>query len=76
MMEKTQSLNVIDKIKELMNDNERNTDLTTELIVHFYQSASDSEKDIINKICLCLTGIQFDTILQRTGIQSYPDNRH
>lgn len=70
-MKKSDSVNVIDKIKELMNNNEKNTDLTTDLIIHYYQSANKSEQDVINKICVCLTGIQFDTILQRSDIQSY-----
>ena len=62
-----QSMNVIKIIRELTM-NQRNTDLTSDLLVHIYQSANLSEKKIINKMCVCLTGIQFDTVLKRAGI--------
>ena len=62
-------MNVIDSFKESMIKNVKNTDLTSDLIVHYYQSASKEEKELINNICMCLTGIQFDTILLRAGIE-------
>ncbi len=65
-------MNVIEMIRELTNDNQKNIDLTSDLLVNIYQSASADEQKIINKICMCLTGIQFNTILLRAGIQLKP----
>lgn len=64
-----QSMDVIEKIKELIDNNSKDTDLTSEVIIDVYSSASLGEKEIINKFIMCLTGIQFDTILKRLGIQ-------
>ena len=61
--------NVIQVIKRLIKENDKNIDLTSDLLVHYYQSASIEEKKIINKVCMCLTGSHFDIILTRAGIQ-------
>ncbi len=62
-------MNVIEIIRKLTDENEKNIDLTSDLLVHIYQSASVEEQKMINKICVCLTGVQFDTVLIRAGIE-------
>ncbi len=62
-------MNVIEIIKDLTSKNKNNMDLTGDLLVHIYQTASISEQKMINKICVCITGVQFDTVLIRAGIQ-------
>lgn len=62
-------MNVIGIIRELTNKNNKNTDLTSDLLVHMYQSALGDEQKLINKICVCITGVQFETILKRAGIE-------
>ncbi len=67
--EKYQSMNVIEIMKELTGKHEKDIDLTSDLLVHIYQSASIDEQKLINKMCVCLTGVQFDTVLTRAGIE-------
>ena len=62
-------MNVIEIIRELTDKNEKNDDLTSDLLVDIYQSASIAQQKIINEMCVCLTGIQFETVLTRAGIQ-------
>ena len=62
-------MNVIEVIKELTSKNNKDIDITSDLLVHLYLTASIQEQKLINNICVCLTGIQFDTILLRAGIE-------
>lgn len=59
-------MNLIDAITELINNkSKRDNDLTSDLLLNIYQSGNKEQKEIINKMCVCLTDIQFDTILKR-----------
>ena len=62
-------MDVIPYIKDLMENNQKNNDLTSELLLNIYHSANTAEQDIINKMCKCLCGVSFDTILKRLDIQ-------
>ena len=66
---KYKSMNVIELIKTKMIENDKNTDLTSDLLVHIYQSASIDEQNIINKMCECLTHVKFESVLKRAGIE-------
>ena len=62
-------MNVIEVITDLIKKNQKENDLTSELIVHVYQCATPQEQDKINEIITCLTGFPFVTILKRSDIQ-------
>ena len=62
-------MNVIEIISELANKNSASTDLTSDLLIHMYESGSKDEQKLINKICVCVTGVQFDTVLIKAGIE-------
>lgn len=58
-------MNLIETIHELIKNKPTNdSDLISDLLLHIYESASIDEQKIINKICVCLTGIQFETVLE------------
>ena len=60
----------METIHELINNkSKKDNDLTSELLLNIYQKATLSDKEIINKMFVCLTGIQFDTILIEAGIE-------
>ena len=62
-------MNLIECINELIkNKSPKDNDLTSEFLLHMYQSGSKDEQKIINNICRCLTGFQFDTVLLKAGI--------
>jgi len=65
-----QSMNVIEKVQELMNNNQKNNDLTSESLIDYYQSAEPNEKEIIDNVFKLICGIRFEVILKRLGIQS------
>lgn len=63
-------MNLIDTITELINNkSKKDNDLTSDLLLNIYQSSTISEKEIINKMCVCLTGVQFDTVLKRCVLE-------
>ena len=63
-------MNLIETIHELIkNKSTKDNDLISDLLLHVYQSASIGEQKIINKICMCLTGIQFDDVITKAGIE-------
>ena len=62
-------MDVIPYIKDLMENNQKNNDLTSDLLINIYHSATIPEQKIINKMCMCLSGVSFDTILKRLDIQ-------
>ena len=65
-----QSMNVIEKIKELINNPQKDIDLTSESLIDFYQNAEPNEKEIIDNMIKLICGIKFDIILKRLGIAS------
>lgn len=63
-------MNLIETIHELIKKKPTNdNDLISDLLLNIYHSANLEERAIINKMSVCLTGIQFDTVLQRAGIE-------
>ncbi len=63
-------MNLIQTIQELIKKKPTNdSDLISDLFLHIYHNASKDERDMINKMCVCLTGLQFDTVLIRAGIE-------
>ncbi len=63
------NMDVIPYIKELMDKNQKHADLTSDMLLNIYHSANTTEQEIINKICVCLCGVSFDTVLKRLDIQ-------
>jgi len=62
-------MNLIEAFQELTKNNTKDLDIMSDMLQHYYESASIEEQKIINKICVCLTGVQFDTVLIRAGIE-------
>ena len=62
-------MNLIEALQELIkNKSPKDNDLTSDFLLHMYESGTKDEKKIINNICRCLTGVQFDTVLMKAGI--------
>ncbi len=63
-------MNLIETIQELIKNKPTNdNDLISDLFLNIYFSSNAEERNIINKICVCLTVIQFNKILDKAGIQ-------
>ena len=62
-------MNLIEAYEELIkNKSSKDNDLTSDFLLHMYQSGTIDEQKIINNICRCLTGFQFDRVLLKAGI--------
>ena len=55
-------------IKNLMQNKKIDSEINSELLIHFYEKSTISEKERINKIIVCICGYSLETIIHQPNI--------